>query len=138
VNRYLLDTNVISELRKPRPHGAVLAWLKELPENQVCLSAVSIGELQAGVEQTRSQDPSKADQIETWIALLENAYQVLPMDSSCFREWARLMKGKPDDLLEDAMIAATARIHELIVATRNERDFVSLGVQVFNPFKTPR
>jgi len=138
VSRYLLDTNVISELRKPKPHGAVLAWLKELHEDQFYLSAVSVGELQAGAEQTRSQDPSKADKIETWIAQLENAYQVLPMDSSCFREWARLMKGKQDDLLEDAMIAATARIHELIVATRNERDFISLGVQVFNPFKAAR
>jgi toxin FitB len=138
MKRYLLDTNVMSELRKPRPHGAVLAWLKELHQNQFYLSAVSIGELQAGVEQTRTQDSGKADQIETWIAQLENAYQVLPMDSLCFREWARLMRGKQDDLLEDAMIAATARIHELIVATRNERDFISLSVQVFNPFKTPQ
>jgi predicted nucleic acid-binding protein len=138
VNRYLLDTNVVSELRKPKPHGAVLAWLKQLQESQIYLSAVTIGELQAGVEQTRGQDPNKASEIQSWIDLLEEAYQVLPMDSLCFREWARLMDRKPDDLLEDAMIAATARIHELIVATRNERDFVSLGVQVFNPFKATR
>jgi predicted nucleic acid-binding protein len=60
------------------------------------------------------------------------------MDALCFREWARLMHGKPDDLLEDVMIAATARIHDLILATRNERDFASLGLQIFNPFKTSR
>jgi len=60
----------------------------------------------------------------------------LPMDSSCFREWARLMYGQPDNLLEDLMIAATARVHELTVATRNERDFAAAGVRVFNPFKT--
>jgi len=138
VNRYLLDTNVVSELRKPKPHGAVLAWLKQLQESQIYLSAVTIGELQAGVEQTRRQDPNKAAQIQSWIDLLEESYQVLPMDSLCFREWARLMNGQPDDLLEDVMIAATARIHELIVATRNERDFASLGIKIFNPFKAAR
>jgi predicted nucleic acid-binding protein len=138
VNRYLLDTNVVSELRKPKPHGGVLAWFSELQETQICLSAVTIGELQTGVELTRAQDPYKAAQIEAWIDLLEESYQVLPMDTLCFREWARLMSGRPDDLLEDIMIAATARVHDLAVATRNERDFTSLGVQILNPFKTSR
>jgi predicted nucleic acid-binding protein len=138
VNRYLLDTNVVSELRKPKPHGAVLAWMGELQASQIYLSAVTIGELQAGVEQTRSQDAPKAAQIQSWIDQLEESYQVLAMDSQCFRESARLMNGRPDDLLEDAMIAATARIHELVVATRNERDFASLAVRVFNPFKVMR
>jgi len=136
VNRYLLDTNVVSELRKPKPHGAVVAWLNELQENQIYLSAVTLGELQAGVEQTRKHDSHKAAQIESWIELLEQSYQVLAMDSSCFREWARLMCGKSDSLLEDLMIAATARVHELTVATRNERDFAASGVRLFNPFKT--
>lgn len=113
-------------------------WLEDLRESQIYVSAVTIGELQAGVERTRGQDPNMAVQIQSWIDQLEGAYQVLPMDSSCFREWARLMTGRPDGLLEDAMIAATARIHELIVATRNERDFASLSVQVFNPFKAAR
>ena len=85
MNRYLLDTNVVSELRKPKPHGAVVTWLKALQENQIYLSAVTIGELQAGVELTRKQDPQKAAQIQTWIDRLEQSYQVLPMDSSCFR-----------------------------------------------------
>ena len=138
MNRYLLDTNVVSELRKPKPHGAVLAWVEELQVSQIYLSAVTIGELQAGVEQTRAQDAPKAAQIQSWIDQLEESYQVLSMDSQCFRESARLMNGRPDDLLEDAMIAATARIHELVVATRNERDFASLGVQIFSPFKVVR
>jgi predicted nucleic acid-binding protein len=138
MNRYLLDTNVVSELRKPKPHGAVFGWLSGLQESQIYLSAVTIGELQTGVERTRRQDPQKASQIQSWIDLLELSYQVLPMDALCFREWARLMHGKPDDLLEDVMIAATARIHDLILATRNERDFASLGLQIFNPFKTSR
>ena len=136
MNQYLLDTNVVSELRKPKPHGAVLAWLHALQDSQVHLSAVTIGELQAGVERTRRQDPHKASEIEMWIEQLADSYQVLPMDTLCFREWARLMDGKANQLLEDAMIAATARVHQLIVATRNERDFARLRVNLLNPFST--
>lgn len=138
MNRYLLDTNVVSEFRKPKPHGAVLSWISGLQEEQIYLSAVTIGELQTGVELTRRQDPAKAAEIELWVDQLAQSFQVLPMDARCFREWARLMEGKAERLLEDVMIAATARIHDLIVATRNERDFKVLGVQVLDPFKTAR
>lgn len=136
MSEYLLDTNVISELRKPKPHGAVLSWLNQLQANQVYLSAVTLGELQAGVERTRQQDPDKAREIEQWIDQLVDSHQVLPMDTQCFREWARLMEGQPDHLVEDVMIAATARARGLIVATRNDRDFARFDVQIVNPFKT--
>jgi toxin FitB len=135
MKKYLLDTNVISELRKLKPHGAVLAWLRDLREEQIFLSAVTVGELQAGVELTRQQDPTKAGEIETWVDQLADSYQVLPMDTLCFREWARLMTGKPEQLMEDGMIAATARVHALTVATRNVRDFQQLKVAVLNPFQ---
>jgi toxin FitB len=135
VNKYLLDTNVVSELRKPRPHGAVVAWLNGQEDEQLFLSAVTMGELQAGVELTRRQDPSKADEIERWVDQLATSYQILPMDTACFREWGRIMDRKPDQLLEDAMIAATARVHRLIVATRNEKDLKQLDVRIYNPFK---
>ena len=132
---YLLDTNVVSELRKHKPHGGVVAWLLGLRDEQVFLSAVTLGELQSGVELTRRQDSRKAKEIELWIDQVEASYQVLPMNTACFREWGRLMHDKSDQLIEDAMIAATARTHNLIVATRNEKDFKQLSVQVFNPFK---
>ena len=135
MNKYLLDTNVVSELRKPRPHGAVVAWLSGQEEEQLFLSAVTMGELQAGIERTRHQDPSKANEIERWADQLAASYQVLAMDTPCFREWGRIMDRKPDELLEDAMIAATARVHGLIVATRNERDFRRLETRTLNPFK---
>src|SRR5256885_34605 len=112
VNRYLLDTNIISELRKTRPHGAVIAWLKHLRDEQIFLSAVTMGELQAGVEQTRIQDPQKAQEIELWVDQLSDSFAVLSMDFQCFRECARLMHRQPDHLLEDAMIAATAHVHQ--------------------------
>jgi predicted nucleic acid-binding protein len=138
LNRYLLDTNVVSELRKPKPHGAVLSWISELQVEQIYLSAATIGELQTGVELTRRQNPEKADEIELWVDQLAESSQVLPMDAPCFREWARLMNGKTEHLLEDAMIAAIARIHDLTVATRNEKHFKPLGVRVLDPFKALR
>lgn len=132
--RYLLDTNVVSELRKAKPHGAVVAWIKTLLPEQIFLSAVTIGELQAGVELTREHDKAKAAEIENWLGLVEASFSVLPMDSACFREWARSMAGKSPELIEDAMIAATARVHSLHIATRNERDFRQFQVPAFNPF----
>lgn len=131
---YLLDTNVVSELRKQRPHGGVLAWLQSVDDTQLYLSAVTLGEIQAGVELTREQDPGKAEEIEAWLALVAGAYNVLPMDAAIFRAWARLMHRKSETLYEDAMIAATAKVHGLTVATRNVSDFNALGLDVFNPF----
>ncbi len=136
MNRYLLDTNVVSELRKPRPHGGLVDWLNHQKADRLFLSAVTMGELQAGIERTRRLDPSKASDIESWADQLAASYQILPMDTPCFREWGRIMDRKADRLLEDAMIAATARVHQLIVATRNEGDFSQLDVRILNPFKT--
>ncbi|HTA29108.1 MAG TPA: type II toxin-antitoxin system VapC family toxin [Candidatus Cybelea sp.] len=133
--RYLIDTNVVSEMRKPKPHGGALAWLQSLQVEQVFFSAVTFGEIQSGVEIARRENPVKANEIEAWATKLERASQVLPMDSACFREYARLMYGRSDMLAEDAMIAATARVHVLTVATRNERDFSHFGLSVVNPFK---
>ena len=136
MTRFLLDTNVVSELRKPKPHGGVVAWIAALREDQIYVSAVTMGELQRGVEQTRKQDSAKAREIESWVDQLEASSNVLPMDAPCFREWARLMEAKSEHLLEDAMIAAIARVHGLKVATRNESDFAALGAHFLNPFKT--
>ena len=132
---YLLDTNVISELRKPRPHGAVLAWIDAANEAHLFVSAVTLGEIQAGIELTRDQDDVKAMEIEAWLDQLSEAWNVLPMDAHVFRRWARLMHRKSDTLYEDAMIAATAQAHGLTVVTRNVADFKALGVDVLNPFR---
>jgi toxin FitB len=136
MTRYLLDTNVVSETRKRKPHGAASAWMAALHVDQIHISAVSIGELQRGIEKTRRQDAGKAQELELWLDQLQATSSVLPMDASCFREWARLMEGKTEDLLEDAMIAATARVHRLTVATRNTTDFALLDVAVFDPFRS--
>ncbi len=131
---YLLDTNVVSELRRRKPHGAVLAWLESVSDADLHLSAVTIGEIQAGIEWTRQQDITKAEELERWLARVADTYNVLPMDAAAFRAWAQLMHRKSNTLYEDAMIAATAQVHGLTVVTRNVSDFKSLGVPTFNPF----
>jgi predicted nucleic acid-binding protein len=120
---FLLDTNVVSELRRQRPHGAVLSWLRGTADGDLHLSAVTLGEIQAGIELTREQDPAKAAEIEAWTDLLAASWNVLPMDGKTFRAWARLMHRKSDALYGDAMIAATAVVHDLTVVTRNVADF---------------
>lgn len=131
---YLLDTNVISELRKVKPHGAVLAWFRRVRPDEIAIPAVVIGEIQDGAEIMRKQDQQKAAEIEAWLDYVLANFTVLTMDGTIFREWARLMAGQSDDLSGDAMIAATARVLRLIVVTRNVRDFKPFNVEVFNPF----
>ena len=132
---YLLDTNVVSELRRPRPHGAVLDWITDVPAEQLFVSAVTIGEIQAGIEITREQDEAKAEELEAWLDKVQVSYGVLPMDAPAFREWARLMHRRSDTMSEDAMIAATSIVHRLTVVTRNVSDFDQLGVELQNPFE---
>jgi len=119
VSKYLLDTNVISELRKPRPHGAVVAWAGGLDASQIFLAGATLGEPQPGIERAHEQDWDQAREIEAWIDGWVDgragSFRVLPIAAR--------------------MIAATARIHNLTVATRNTRDFERLGVRVVDPFR---
>jgi predicted nucleic acid-binding protein len=103
-----------------------------LRDEQICLSAVTLGE--EAIERTRRQDATKAREIEAWVDELEDSSNVLPVDGHSFREMARMMVDKQDPLLYDVMIAATARLHGLTVATLNEKDFRHLGVEIINPF----
>ena len=131
---YLLDTNVVSELRKPRPNARVLSWMGRADDKHLFLSAVTVGEIQADIEITRKQDAVKAVELERWLDQVSDAYNVLPMDAKCFRRWAILMDRQSNTLYEDAMIAATALIHRLTVVTRNTRDFSRFEVPTLNPF----
>ena len=135
---FLLDTNIVSESRKPKPHGGVMAWLAAQESATLYISAMTIGELQRGIELTRAQDNIKSSEIEVWLEQVIVSGQVLPMDAAVCREWARLMHGKSNTLAEDAFIAATAIVHSLTVATRNVRDFKALRVKTVNPFERKR
>lgn len=112
----------------------MLNWIASVPADQLFLSVVTIGEIQAGIEITREQDPSKADELEAWLDQVVLSYGVLPMDAVAFREWARLKHRKSDTLVEDAMIAAIAKTNRLTIVTRNVRDFKAIGVEVIDPF----
>ncbi len=131
---FLLDTNVISELRRKKPNGAVLQWLATAQISTLNASVVSVGEIQEGIELTRRNDQAKADEIEAWLLQVIATFMVLPIDAQIMRLWAKLMHRKSVNLSEDAMIAATALVHNLTVVTRNVRDFETFGVNVFNPF----
>lgn len=131
---FLLDTNIVSELRKPKPHGGVVAWVSAKETTSLYLSAMTIAELQRGVEMTREQDTDKTNHIEAWLEQLMFTGQVLAMDAVICREWARLMHRRSESLVEDAFIAATARVHRFVVVTRNVRDFKTFGVETLNPF----
>lgn len=115
---------MVSELRRPRPHA------------DLHLASVTIGEIQAGIELTRDQDPEKAREIELWLDQVCNTFSILPMDGMAFRCWAALMHRQSDTLYEDAMIASIAKVHQLTVVTRNVADFSRFDVNLFNPFNS--
>lgn len=135
---YLLDTNVISELRTARPHGGLVSWLEGVADHQLFVSAITLGEIQAGIEMTREQDAAKASAIEAWADEIAASYNVLPVDVATFRMWAKLKHRKSHALFQDALIAACAIVHNLTVVTRNVRDFAAFHVRVFNPFNEQR
>ncbi len=132
--KFLLDTNVVSELRKPRPHGAVLAWFDRIPSTELSISAVVVGEIQSGIERTRRQDPAKAADFERWLDAICAQLVPIPADHRVFREQARLLERHKTISGADALIAATAMVHSLVLVTRNEKDFRRLGIPLFNPF----
>ena len=122
------------DLRRVEPHGAIVAWRRALPETDIHICAVTIGEIQAGIEKTRETDAAKAEEIESWLDKVGKNYSVLPIDARALRAHARLMHRKSDAHFEDAMIAAVAQTDGLILATRNVKDFAGFGVRTFDPF----
>ncbi len=132
---YLLDTNIVSELRKVRPHGAVISWLEGVADGNLYLCAVTLGEIQAGIEMMREQDAVKAGAIGAWADQVAVTHNVLPMDTATFRLWAKLMHRQSNTVYEDAMIAACAITHKLTVVTRNVRDFERFQIPLLNPFE---
>ncbi|MXW04627.1 MAG: type II toxin-antitoxin system VapC family toxin [Gemmatimonadetes bacterium] len=132
---YLLDTEVVSELRRSQPHQDALEWFLGLAPDQVYLSAVTVGEIQTGIEFARAKDASRAAELETWMGKLMDSQRVLPMDPAVFRVWGKLLYRRWDVRMTDAMIAATAVVHRLTVVTGDPESYDRLGVETLNPYE---
>ncbi|GAA3112205.1 type II toxin-antitoxin system VapC family toxin [Rhizobium viscosum] len=132
---YLLDTNVLSELRRPRPHGGVLAWIESVSSDSMYVPAVVIGEIQLGIERTAGNDPAKARELSVWLQQIIDTAQCVSIDAEIFKRWGTLAHRIGTYLLVDALIAATALQKNMTVVTRNISDFQQFGVPVFNPFE---
>ncbi len=135
---YLLDTNVISELRKgKRADPNVQAWFSGLDDEEIYLSVLTIGEIRRGVENVRRRDPDSAAALDSWLARLGEAHRdrILPVDQTIAEEWGRMNVPNPLPVV-DGLLAATAKVAGLTFATRNVADVEGSGVELVDPFST--
>ena len=132
---FLLDTNVVSEIRKPRPHPGVMAWYEAVAGPELFLSVLVVGEIQQGITRLRRRDPRQAIAYETWLGRLRERFgdRVLPVTEEVALEWGRLSAGDPLPVV-DGLLAATASVHSLTFVTRNVADVARTGVALFDPF----
>ena len=135
---YLLDTNVVSEVRKRQNASPnVLAWFETVESDKMFLSALVLGEIRRGVEQARRTDSGGARALERWLKGLEQRYgdRVLPVDTAVADQWGRLSAVRPLSIV-DGLLAATALVHKMTLVTRNVQHVVHTGVRLLNPFES--
>ena len=132
---YLLDTNVVSELRKRTANRAVTAWFNAAPSSELFLSCLTIGEIRLGIERLRRKDDAQASVIEQWLIGLRTTYQdhIVPIDSVIADRWGRLNVPEPMPVM-DGLLAATALSRDWTLVTRNTADFAQCGVRLLNPW----
>ena len=136
---WLLDTNIVSELRKrERSDTNVLAWYAGVDGSSLWLSVLVLGEIRRGIESLRRRDARSARALDRWVARLERQHgsRILPVDLPISLEWGRIDAAFGLSPI-DGLLAATARVHRLILVTRNTRDVARTGVECLNPFADP-
>jgi toxin FitB len=133
---YLLDTNVLSALRRPGSYPQVEAWLRAAAPETLRLSVITLGEVRAGIERKMRSDITQAKALEHWYRSLLPFYgdKILPIDLATAEKWGELGIHQPLSTA-DGLIAATALVHDLTIVTRNTSDFEPHGVRILNPFK---
>ncbi len=133
--RYLLDTNVLSETRRPRGDESVRAWLASVPAGDLYLSVLAVGEIRRGVERLKRRDPDQAEVYETWLGAVLNDYadRSIPVDAEIADEWGRMSVTDPVPIV-DGLMAATAKVRNMTFVTRNTADVERSGVRILNPF----
>jgi toxin FitB len=133
---YLIDTNIISEVRKgAQCNPNVAAWYASVDDAELYLSVLVLGEIRKGIERARPNDPRLARALETWLSVVKGSFadRILPVDGLVADEWGRMSaKRSPPSI--DALLAATAKVHGMTLATRNRADVADLGAQLLNPF----
>lgn len=136
---FLIDTNIISEVRKgARCDAKVAAWYASINDVDLYLSVLVLGEIRKGIELARPRDPAKADALEAWLVAVQAAFgeRILPIDRAVSDQWGRMSALRPLSTV-DGLLAATAKVHRMVLVTRNEADVVGLGAEVLNPFNGP-
>lgn len=137
LKKYLLDTNVISELRKAkRCDENVRCWFEKVDQAQLFTSVLVIGEIRRGIENIRRRDAQSAFHLERWLQNIENNFQerIIPIDKQIAETWGYLNVIRPLPVI-DGLLAATAKTYDFILVTRNIKDIENIGVQWINPFK---
>ena len=133
---YLIDTNIISELRKGRRCDAnVAAWYDTIDDGDLYLSVLILGEVRKGIERLRPRDPARSDVLEDWLRTVREAFagRILPVDDAVADEWGRMGAQNPVSTV-DALLAATAKVHGMTLVTQNTADVAELGASILNPF----
>ena len=133
---HLVDTNVVSELRKgSRGDPGVASWFARTPSEEIYLSVLTIGELRKGIEKKRGRDPAASRFLEDWLTKVLDSYadRILAVDQAVAEQWGRDNFGDPLPVL-DSLLAATAKVHGLTFVTRNTKDVERTGVALLNPF----
>ena len=140
MNGFLLDTNVLSELRKEsRCNVGVRKWFEGTSGEELFLSVVVLGEIRQGIERIRSRDPAQARSLEKWLLSLSTQFsdRILLVDERVADQWGRLGIRQPVPVL-DALLAATALVHDLTIVSRDQEGFQNSGAQSLNPFSKPQ
>ena len=133
---YLLDTNVISEVRRTSPNPGVAAWFEQAASEDLFLSVLVVGEIRQGIERLRSRDPEQANVFEAWLELLHRDFQdrVLPVSAEVAEAWGRLNAPSPLPVI-DGLLGATALVHGLTFVTRDTSPLAETGVPVLDPWE---
>jgi predicted nucleic acid-binding protein len=134
---YLIDTNIISEARKGQKRDPIFAaWWDSLDDASIYMSVLVLGEIRKGVERARPIAPARAIALERWLATVTRSYaeRILPVDQGVADEWGRMSAKRPVSTV-DALLAATAKVHRMTLATRNVSDIADLGALYLNPFE---
>ena len=133
---YLIDTNVISEVRKgARCNPHVAGWYETIDDASIYLSVLVLGEIRRGIERARAKDPTRARALESWLAAITKSFtdRILPVDQTVADEWGRMSAKRPVSTF-DALLAATAKVHRMTLVTGNISDVADLGAEILDPF----